>query len=149
MTNSGVKLNNKFERQGSPNSGGKKYHRSNSMKSPPFNHNTTGGRSGNKNGTNNNSTGRLSCSPTCTGKSSRNSPSKSDSSGSQRGSPTNSFYAGAKFSETPSPTSLPKPPDRWTIGPSNNTLMSSCQESERRLQSESSNHLKMILNVKA
>ncbi|KAI4489763.1 hypothetical protein M0804_003945 [Polistes exclamans] len=149
MTNSGPKLNNKLERQGSPNTGGKKHYRSNPMKSSPFHYNT-GGRFG-KNGTNNNnssssscSTGRLSCSPICTGKSSRNSPLRHDSS-SQRGSPTNNFYAGAKFSEPPSPASLPKPPSHWT----KNTLMTSCQESERRLQSASSNHLKMILNVQA
>ncbi|KAI4495368.1 hypothetical protein M0802_008758 [Mischocyttarus mexicanus] len=144
MTNSGPKLNNKVERQGSPpNTGGKKHHRSNPMKSSPFHYNT-GGRFG-KNGMNNITGGRLSGSPICIGKNSRNSPLKNDSSSSQRGSPTNSFYAGAKFSEPPSPASLPKPPSHWT----DMNLTRSCQESERLLESASSNHLKMILNVQA
>lgn len=145
MTNSAPKLNDKVERQGSPNTGGKRHHRSNSMKSSPFFH-SSGGRYG-KNGinNNNNSTGRLSCSPPCSGKSSRNSPLRYDSSSSPRGSPTNSFYAGAKFSEPPSPASLPKPPSHWT----NNRLISSCQRSERRSNNDISNHLKMILNVQA
>ncbi|XP_035733842.1 proline-rich nuclear receptor coactivator 2-like [Vespa mandarinia] len=144
MTNSAPKLNDKVERQGSPNTGGKRHHRS-SMKSSPFFH-SSGGRYG-KNGinNNNNSTGRLSCSPPCSGKSSRNSPLRYDSSSSPRGSPTNSFYAGAKFSEPPSPASLPKPPSHWT----NNRLINSCQRSERRNNNDISNHLKMILNVQA
>ncbi|XP_043665460.1 proline-rich nuclear receptor coactivator 2 [Vespula pensylvanica] len=153
MTNSAPKLNDKVERQGSPNTGGKRHHRSNSVKSSPFFH-SSGGRYG-KNGMNNNnnnnnnssnsSTGRLSCSPPCSGKTSRNSPLRYDSISSPRGSPTNSFYAGAKFSEPPSPASLPKPPSHWT----NNRFINSCQRSERRSNNDISNHLKMILNVQA
>ncbi|XP_047347117.1 proline-rich nuclear receptor coactivator 2-like [Vespa velutina] len=146
MTNSAPKLNDKVERQGSPNTGGKRHHRS-SMKSSPFFHSSGGryGKNGINNNNNNNSTGRLSCSPPCSGKSSRNSPLRYDSSSSPRGSPTNSFYAGAKFSEPPSPASLPKPPSHWT----NNRLINSCQRSERRNNNDISNHLKMILNVQA
>lgn len=143
MTNSAPKLNDKVERQGSPNTGGKRHHRSSSMKSSPFFH-SGGGRHGKNGGSNNSSTGRLSCSPPCTGKSTRNSPLRYDSS-SPRGSPTNSFYAGAKFSEPPSPASLPKPPSHWT----NNRLINSCQPFERRAGNDISNHLKMILNVQA
>lgn len=154
MTNSVPKLNDKIERQDSPNTGGKKNHRSRSTKSSPFFY-SGGGRQGKNGGIMNNSynnynnnynncTGRLSCSPSWTGKSTRNSPLRYDSS-SLRGSPTNSFYAGAKFSEPPSPASLPKPPSHWT----NNRLINSCQRSERRASNDISNHLKMILNVQA
>ncbi|XP_076241571.1 uncharacterized protein LOC143183756 [Calliopsis andreniformis] len=134
MTNSAPKLNNKVERHGSPNVGVERHHhRSSAIKSSTFFHN--GGRAYGRN-----STGRLSCSPHCSSKSTRNSPLRYEYS--PRGSPTNSFYAGAKFSEPPSPASLPKPPSHWTT-----RLMSSCQQSDRSCNI--SNHLKMILNVQA
>ncbi|XP_076547213.1 uncharacterized protein LOC117603953 [Osmia lignaria lignaria] len=135
MTNSVPKLNNKVERHGSPNIGLERHHhRSSAIKSSStYFHN--GGRSHGRN-----STGRLSCSPNFSSKGSRNSPSRYDYS--PRGSPTNSFYAGAKFSEPPSPASLPKPPSHWTT-----RLMCSYQQSDRSC--DISNHLKMILNVQA
>lgn len=138
MTNSAPKLKNKIQRQGSPNVGVERHHhhRSSAIKSSTFFHN--GGRHG-KNNTS--SSGRLSSSPHSSSKSSRNSPLRYDSS-SPRGSPTNSFYAGAKFSEPPSPASLPKPPSHWTT-----RLTNSCQQSDRSC--DISNHLKMILNVQA
>lgn len=134
MTNSVPKLKNKVDRQGSPNVGVERYHhRSSAIKSSTFFHNS--GRSHGRN-----STGRLSCSPHGLSKGSRTSPLRCEYS--PRGSPTNSFYAGAKFSEPPSPASLPKPPSHWTT-----RLMSSCQQSDRSC--DISNHLKMILNVQA
>ncbi|KAK1135441.1 hypothetical protein QLX08_006103 [Tetragonisca angustula] len=137
MTNSVPKLKNKVDRQGSPNVGVERYHhRSSAIKSSTFFYN--GGRSHGKS-----STGRLSCSPHNSSKGARNSPLRCDSPlRYSRGSPTNSFYAGAKFSEPPSPASLPKPPSHWTT-----RLMSSCQQSDRSC--DISNHLKMILNVQA
>lgn len=137
MTNSVPKLKNKVDRQGSPNVGVERYHhRSSAIKSSTFFYN--GGRSHGKS-----STGRLSCSPHNSSKGSRNSPLRCDSPlRYSRGSPTNSFYAGAKFSEPPSPASLPKPPSHWTT-----RLMSSCQQADRSC--DISNHLKMILNVQA
>uniref|UniRef100_A0A1B6CP37 Proline-rich nuclear receptor coactivator 2 n=1 Tax=Clastoptera arizonana TaxID=38151 RepID=A0A1B6CP37_9HEMI len=75
------------------------------------------------------------------------SPSKE---GNQSPSPTlGTFYAGAKFSEPPSPNALPKPPSHWTpkIRMSSGGAfpfllggnINSCNEM----------HLKMLLNVKA
>lgn len=133
MTNSAPKLDNKVERHGSPNVGVERHHRSSAIKSSTFFHN--GGRSYSRN-----STGRLSCSPHYSSKSTRNSLFRYEYS--PRGSPTNSFYAGAKFSEPPSPASLPKPPSHWTT-----RLMTSCQQADRSY--DISNHLKMILNVQA
>ena len=55
-----------------------------------------------------------------------------------RSSPTaNGFYAGAKFSEAPSPASLPKPPSHWTAG---------CHHDPFQAQS---NQLKFLLNIQA
>ncbi|XP_060825445.1 proline-rich nuclear receptor coactivator 2-like [Bombus pascuorum] len=135
MTNSVPKMKNKVDRQCSPNVGVERYHhhRSSAIKSSTYFHNN--GRFHGRN-----STGRLSCSPHSLSKGSRNSPLRYEYS--PRGSPTSSFYAGAKFSEPPSPASLPKPPSHWT-----KRLMSSCQQSDRSC--DISNHLKMILNVQA
>lgn len=107
MTNSAPKVNDKIERQSSPNLGSSKQ-RTYPRKSYCFKTLTT-------------SPIRVDLSP--------------------RGSPT-SFYAGAKFSEPPSPASLPKPPSHWTA-----RLLNSCQQSNKNY--EISNHLKMILNVQA
>lgn len=135
MTNSVPKLKNKVDRQGSPNVGIDRHHHRSiiTLKPPAYVH--MSGRSHGRS-----STGRLSCSPHGSSKGSRNSPLRYEYS--PRGSPTNSFYAGAKFSEPPSPASLPKPPSHWTT-----RLMSSCQQSDRIC--DISNHLKMMLNVQA
>lgn len=140
MTNSTPKLNNKVEQQTSPNVVGvdrhqrhcHRYHRS--SKSSPFFH--SGGRH-----TRANSGGRLSCSPQHSpSKSMRNSPLRGGEC-SPRGSPTNnSFYAGAKFSEPPSPASLPKPPSHWVT-----RLMNGCHRSVQDI----SRHLTMVLQVQA
>ncbi|XP_034939534.1 proline-rich nuclear receptor coactivator 2-like [Chelonus insularis] len=130
MTNSTPKMNNKVARQGSPNTGGKRsQYRNGTIKSTTY-------FSSNSRQVKYNS-GRLSCSPGC-GKNSGQ--LRTDYSG--NGSPTNSFYAGAKFSEPPSPASLPKPPSHWT-----SRLINSCQRSQNYCAI--SNHLKMILNVQA
>lgn len=73
----------------------------------------------------------------------RASPSKE---GSLRSSPTiGGHYAGAKFSEPPAPTSLPKPPLHWT------SLMSGPLNIRERVdQSHDITHqLKILLNVQA
>lgn len=78
----------------------------------------------------------------------RASPSKE---GSPRSSPTfGTFYAGAKFSEPPSPTALPKPPSHWTA----TLYMSSSGAlplflSSRVDKCHEISHLKMLLNVPA
>ncbi|PSN35679.1 hypothetical protein C0J52_21764 [Blattella germanica] len=79
----------------------------------------------------------------------RASPSKE---GSPRTSPTlGVFYAGAKFSEPPSPTALPKPPTRWTsclyMASGGSFPLISPQRPEKCR--EISNQLKMLLNVSA
>lgn len=79
----------------------------------------------------------------------RASPSKE---GSPRTSPTlGVFYAGAKFSEPPSPTALPKPPTHWTscmymASGSTFPLISPQRPDKCR---EISHQLKMLLNVSA
>lgn len=60
------------------------------------------------------------------------------------------FYAGAKFSEPPSPTALPKPPSHWTA----TLYMSSSGAlplflSSRVDKCHELSHLKMLLNVPA
>ena len=80
----------------------------------------------------------------------RASPSKE---GSPRTSPTlgGVFYAGAKFSEPPSPTALPKPPTHWTscmyMASGNTFPLISPQRPEKCR--EISNQLKVLLNVSA
>lgn len=78
----------------------------------------------------------------------RASPSKEGSPGT---SPTlGVFYAGAKFSEPPSPTALPKPPTHWTscvyMASGTFPLISPQRPEKCR---EISNQLKMLLNVSA
>ncbi|KAK6635943.1 hypothetical protein RUM44_001198 [Polyplax serrata] len=73
----------------------------------------------------------------------RASPSKE---GSIRSSPTiGGHYAGAKFSEPPAPTSLPKPPLHWT------SLMSGTLNIRETMDKshEISHQLKILLNVQA
>ncbi|XP_044018071.1 proline-rich nuclear receptor coactivator 2-like [Aphidius gifuensis] len=147
MTNSAPKMNNKVERQGSPNAGGKKQqNRGGTIKSASYYSNSANKQFKNNNSNiiinnNNNNNGRLSCSPPC-GKNTFgfSSPLRYDSP--RHGSPTNSYYAGAKFSEPPSPASLPKPPSHWTT-----RLINSCQRSEACCNF--SNQLKIMLNVQA
>ncbi|XP_012063412.1 PREDICTED: proline-rich nuclear receptor coactivator 2 B [Atta cephalotes] len=140
MTNSAPKLDNaKVDRQASPKVGYQYQHnhhhnRSNS-KSSPFLY---------KNGRHtvrNAKDGRQSCSPySPSSKSARNSPQQQQQHPSS--SPTNNFYAGAKFSETPSPASVPKPPSHWT-----SRLMDSCGQSDSA--SEHTRQLRIVLNVQA
>ena len=61
--------------------------------------------------------------------SAKSSPTRSSPSG-------NGFYAGAKFSEAPAATSLPKPPSHWTT----------CRNDPFQAQS---NELKLLLNIRA
>jgi len=160
MTNSAPKLDNaKVHRQASPKVGYQHNHhqhnRSNS-KSSPFLH---------KNGRHvarNAKDGRQSCSPySPSSKNARNSPQQQQQQQSpppqqqqqqpqqqrceQRSpssSPTNNFYAGAKFSETPSPASVPKPPSRWT-----SRLMNGCRQSDS--MTEHTRQLRIVLNIQA
>lgn len=131
MTNSTPKLNDRVERQGSPSTGGKRCsQRSGLIKTTTFF--PSGARP-------KGSPGRLSCSPPFSSKSMRSSPVRYES---PRSSPTNSFYAGAKFSEPPSPASLPKPPSHWM------SLMDTCHQSGNSFNNIN-DHLKMLLNVQA
>ncbi|XP_011499233.1 PREDICTED: proline-rich nuclear receptor coactivator 2 [Ceratosolen solmsi marchali] len=151
MTNSTPKSNNKIERQGSPNSHGKQkspgQRNSNYVKTVTYfasSNNTTNGSGGNPGSggrSSRSSNSRQSCSPPCSSTKSipRSSPMRYES---PRGSPTNSFYAGPKFSEPPSPASLPKPPSHWT------GLAIDCQ-SQATKSNHIFQHLKMILNVQA
>lgn len=137
MTNSTPKLNDKVERQGSPSTGGKRNSQRCGLIKTTIIFPSGGGRS-------KGSPGRLSCSPPFSSRNNynnnlmRTSPTKTES---PRGSPTNSFYAGAKFSEPPSPASLPKPPSHWM------SIMDTCQHSGRSYNIN--DHLKMLLNVQA
>ncbi|XP_031777952.1 proline-rich nuclear receptor coactivator 2 [Nasonia vitripennis] len=152
MTNSTPKNNDKIERQGSPSSQGKQRRSSNYVKTVTYfssgNNNAAGAGSVAVNGNNasgrnsraSNSSRRQSCSPPCTSAKNipRSSPMRYDS---PRGSPTNNFYAGAKFSEPPSPASLPKPPNHWT------GLIVSCGSETG--PSHISQHFNMFLNIQA
>lgn len=55
------------------------------------------------------------------------------------------FFAGPKFSEPPSPASLPKPPTHWTT----QTCAAAAAAAEGDPCRRFSNHLKMLLNVSA
>ena len=67
------------------------------------------------------------------------------------GSPQNgSFYAGAKFSEPPSPATLPKPPSHWVNpGHVGGCRLEISQESGNDKYQVISNQLKMLLNIRA
>ncbi|XP_028982141.1 proline-rich nuclear receptor coactivator 2 [Diachasma alloeum] len=131
MTNSAPKMSNRVERQGSPNTGGKRNRGGTIKSSSYFNSSCKQVK--------NSPNGRQSCSPQFSSKNGGNSPMRHDSP--RHGSPTNAYFAGAKWSEPPSPASLPKPPSHWTT-----RLMTSCQAEACH---NISNHLKMILNIQA
>ncbi|XP_014295853.1 proline-rich nuclear receptor coactivator 2 B [Microplitis demolitor] len=149
MTNSTPKMNNKVERQASPNTSTKKRSRA-TPRSTYFNNNNKYSNSTTPNHNNNNNpitTGRLSLSP-C-GKNSSYYSRSNDSSGystssslssrsSGNGSPTNNYFAGSKWSDPPSAAALPQPPSHWTP--------IECQQLHDNLLT---NHLKVVLNVQA
>lgn len=151
MTNSAPKLDNaKVDRQASPKVGYQyqynhhhQHHRSNSKSSPFLYKNS-------RHAAKNTKDGRQSCSPySSSSKSPRNSPQQQQQRCEQRSpssSPTNnSFYAGAKFSETPSPASVPKPPSHWMSTVTG--LMDGCHQSNNA--SDYSRQLRIMLKVQA
>ena len=131
MTNSTLKLIDRVERQGSPTTGSQRCsQRYGLIRTTTFF--PSGARP-------KGSPGRLSCSPPFSSRSMRSSPIRYDS---PSGSPTNIFYAGAKFSEPPSPASLPQPPSHWM------DLLDTCHSSGHSFSSIN-DHLQMFLNVQA
>ncbi|XP_011312079.1 proline-rich nuclear receptor coactivator 2 [Fopius arisanus] len=131
MTNSAPKMSNSVARQGSPNTGGKRNGGGTIKSSSYFNSSSKQVKNAHN--------GRQSCSPQISPKYCGNSPMRHESP--RHGSPTNTYFAGAKWSEPPSPASLPKPPSHWTT-----RLMTSCQAEACH---NISNHLKIILNTQA
>lgn len=143
MTNSAPKLDNaRVARQASPKVGYQPnyHHQRCNSKSSPFLY---------KNGRHavrNTKDGRQSCSPySPSSKSARSTPQRCEQRSPSSSPTNNSFYAGAKFSETPSPASLPKPPSRWTD--TTDRLIGSCRQSDSA--SEYTRQLRIVLNVQA
>lgn len=159
MTNSTPKFSNsRMERQGSPNQNVKQRVYHSGQRSPNYHLNSmtitnskmiartpiinySGATPSRNNGRP--PMGRQAFTPPCSAPkniSARSTPPRNES---PRGSPSNgSFYAGAKFSEPPTPDRLPKPPSHWT------GFMSTCSE-EARDSCLMAQHFKMMLNIQA